>query len=519
MLQFLSPLALLALAALAVPAILHLWRPPATTIRVGTLKFFTGPAVRRLNRLRWRERLLLAVRLLLLTLLVLLLAQPVWRRQPSARPQKWALLEPGLTLSGDAEKRWNEVRAAGYEARALAAGFARVRPNESSHDARQVIDTWSLLRELDARLPSGSSPAVFSSDRLASLRGERPRMQQCAVEWVHDPAARDQTRVWMESLGRAMTGGELRVVIGRSNAETTEYVRLAVAAMIGKTALSPPLNGWSLELRAAENQHFRARLLRDGGKEDESRWVSATPPRQLRVALLAAAGRAEDARYVEAALRAVAETAGETVTFDADAATADWIIWLNDQPPPAEIVRAVTERGADLLSDAEGSDAVATPTTFGDPPVELSRRTTSKGDAGAAVWWDGFGVPLLTVKREGAGRHWHFFSRFHPDWNALPRSSALPAALRTILFAGEVRVEPTYDLRRADASQTAPGNGSQSPAIRLTAEAENVDLRDLIWFLCIALFIVERVLSHRRSKAQRDVQSAARAPDPEAALA
>jgi hypothetical protein len=112
--------------------------------------------------------------------------------------------------------------------------------------------------------------------------------------------------------------------------------------MSGKTALSPPLTGWSLQFRATENQGFSARLLRDGGKEDARRWVSVAPPRQLRVALLAAADRAEDARYVEAALRAVAETAGETVTFDAGAATADWIFWLNDQPPPAEAVRAVT---------------------------------------------------------------------------------------------------------------------------------------------------------------------------------
>jgi hypothetical protein len=217
-------------------------------------------------------------------------------------------------------------------------------------------------------------------------------------------------------------------------------------------------------------------------------------------------------------LRALAQTAGETVTFDADAATADWIFWLNDQPPPAEGVRAVTGRGADLLSDAEGSDAAATATTFGEPPVELLRRTTTNGETGATVWSDGFGVPVLTVKREGAGRHWRFFSRFHPDWNALPRSSALPAALRTILSARGIPVEPTHDLRRADASQTTPGEGSQSPAIRLAREAENVDLRDLIWFLCLALFIVERVLSHRRPKAQRDVQPAAHAPAAEAAL-
>jgi hypothetical protein len=101
--------------------------------------------------------------LLLLTLLVLLLAQPIWRKQPSAKPQKWALLEPGLTLTGNAEKRWNELRAAGYQARELAAGFGYVRPNESSSADREIFDTWSLLRELDARLPSGSSLAVFSS--------------------------------------------------------------------------------------------------------------------------------------------------------------------------------------------------------------------------------------------------------------------------------------------------------------------------------------------------------------------
>jgi len=40
-------------------------------------------------------RLILVGLLLLLTLLVLLLAQPIWRKQPSAKPQKWALLEPG----------------------------------------------------------------------------------------------------------------------------------------------------------------------------------------------------------------------------------------------------------------------------------------------------------------------------------------------------------------------------------------------------------------------------------------
>jgi hypothetical protein len=235
------------------------------------------------------------------------------------------------------------------------------------------------------------------------------------------------------------------------------------------------------------------------------------------VALLAAGDRAEDAQYVEAALRAVAQTAGETVTFDADAATADWIFWLNDQPPPAEVVQAVTGRGADLLSDAEGSDAAATATTFGEPPVELLRRTTTNGETGATVWSDGFGVPVLTVKREGAGRHWRFFSRFIPTGMRFHAAAHCRGIANNSLGPRDSCGTDSRSSTRGRESD-APGEGSQSPAIRLAREAENVDLRDLIWFLCLALFIVERVLSHRRPKAQRDVQPAARAPEPEAAL-
>ena len=518
MLQFLLPIGFVALAALAIPAILHLWRPPAKTVRIGTLKFFTGPAVRRLNKLRWRERRLLAVRLLLLALLALFLAQPIWTRKPSSRPQKWALFEPGLELHAVAQKRWRELRSAGYEARALAGGFAPTSPNESEHVAEQSVDTWSLLREVDARLPGGSAVAVFSSDRLASLRGARPRLQNCDVEWIHAAAAGEREHIWIESIG---SGEELRVVIGRSTAETTEYRRLTIPAAGGKTALSPPLNGWSLEVRAGEGgeRKLAARLLRNDGKPSADDWITAASPRELRVALLHDAERAEDARYVDAALHAVAETSGDAITVGTDIGTADWIFWLNDQPPPADLLREVGHRGANLLSDAEATAAaIATFTTFGDAQVELFRRTPPPADTGAAFWSDGFGVPVLSVAREGEGRHWRFFSRFHPDWSALPRSSALPAALRTIVEAGDEPVQSPHDVRRTDASQVVPGDHAASSPIQLTPQAEKVDFRDLLWMLCIGVFVAERMMSHRSFSAARQPAVAAREREPEAVL-
>lgn len=516
MLQFLLPIGLVALAALAIPAILHLWRPPAKTVRIGTLKFFTGPAVRRLNKLRWRERLLLAVRLLLLTLLALFLAQPIWTRPPSSRPQKWALFEPGLELHGDAQKRWRDLKSAGYEARALASGFAAISPNDSTRGTEPTGDTWSLLREVDARLPAGSAVAVFSWDRVASLRGARPRLQNCDVEWIQAVATGERERIWIDSI---RSGEELRVLVGRSTADTTEFQRLTIPAVSGKTALSPPLDGWSLEVRAGEERNLAARLLRNDGEPSGEGWITAAPPQELRVALLHDLERAEDARYVNAALHAVAETSGDAVTIGTDIATADWIFWLNDQSPPAEVLREVAQRGANLLSDASATAAAtATFTTFGDEQVELLRRTVATEESGAAFWADGFGVPVLSVGREGAGRHWRFFSRFHPDWNALPRSSALPAALRTILEAGTAGKHAPHDRRRVDARQAAPGDRLQSAAIRFTAEPERIDLRDLLWMFCIGLFVAERVLSHRGTQVRREVGVAAREREPEAVL-
>jgi len=179
-LQFLFPLAFTALAALAVPAILHLWRPPAKTVRIGTLRFFTGPTIRRLTKLRWRERFLLLVRLLSLVLLVLLLARPIWQKEPPTTPQQWALLEPNVVLSGNALKKWHECDAAGFEMRRLDAGF----PFAPKLKDAEPGDVWSLLRGADARLPAGSTVVIFATDRLQTLRGERPKMQHCTVEWV-----------------------------------------------------------------------------------------------------------------------------------------------------------------------------------------------------------------------------------------------------------------------------------------------------------------------------------------------
>ena len=506
--MLLSPLALVALAALAIPAILHLWRPPPATVRVGTLKFFTGPAVRRLTKLRWRERLLLAVRLLLLALLALLLAQPIWRNSPPTTPQRWALIERGVVLHGEAQKRWRELENAGYATRTLLAGFPAVAPDLTrTGQQSNASDVWSLLRELDARLPAGSAIAVFTSNRLAFLRGERPVMYNSGVEWLMVEPNESSDTAWISAIHPTRTSAELQVVLTTSNATRSENISAVVPAAPGKTALASPLNGWSVEIAQREDSRLAARLVRDDGGVEAGSWLPVSEGKPLNIALLHAADRRDDARYLDAALRAAAEASGRDIVVGTDAARADWAVWLNDQPPPAELVAEVTSRGATLLSDAENSREQMLPVLTSieadglHERVALFRRVPPAAESGAVLWSDGFGTPLLLIEQQQSGRRLRFFSRFHPEWNDLPHSSALAAALQPLLLPreGAIRDVAQQDQRRADASQGPPADAASTTrgtSIRLPAPAETVDLHRALWLMCVALFALERVLSH-----------------------
>jgi hypothetical protein len=238
--------------------------------------------------------------------------------------------------------------------------------------------------------------------------------------------------------------------------------------------------------------------------------VRAGAAKTLNVAVLHAADRTDDARYVRAAVAAVGESLGRPINISDTVGSADWIFWLNDHQPSAEVMKRATEDGATLLVDAENSGGTTLQTSTSIETAEFSdgvalfRRTTPMPSSGVALWTDGFGMPLLTAARNGAGRRLSFFSRFHPDWNDLPRSSALPAALRPLLIGEDPSAKESGDERRVDNSQIRPSESrAATPEFQLASAAGIIDLHTLVWVLCLALFAAERVLSHRRASARR----------------
>lgn len=168
----LFPAALAALAALALPLLIHLTRRSDRQIMDFAALRWLRAKERTRARLRIDEWLLLALRLLLLAAVAVLLAQPVWFGAGNEQP--WVVVVP--TADAGALRDDPALHAASWHW--LAPGFA---PFDNARPM-QPVDTASLLRELDASLPATQALSVIVPEQLAGLDGERIRLSR-AVDW------------------------------------------------------------------------------------------------------------------------------------------------------------------------------------------------------------------------------------------------------------------------------------------------------------------------------------------------
>lgn len=185
----LLPAGLAALAALALPLLLHLVRrEQQRPVDFAALRWLSA-RIRPRRRLRVDERLLLALRLLLIALLALLLARPALPL--AGNGAAWVVAVPGVGEAAlrDAVAGGGSGRDAGAggngERRWLAAGFP---PLGAAPPAVPAGATISLLRELDMRMPAGTPLVVLVPPVLEGVDAERPRLSR-PVDWRVVPAA------------------------------------------------------------------------------------------------------------------------------------------------------------------------------------------------------------------------------------------------------------------------------------------------------------------------------------------
>jgi hypothetical protein len=169
----LAPFGLAALAALALPILIHLIRRlELTTTDFAALRWISE-RVNPSRRLRFERPWLLVLRLFLLAALALLLAHPVMT-EPAAPARAWVVVAPGA----DRAAARTAVSATSAEWHWLAPAF----PPMDTDPPSAAIPLASLLRQLDADLPAGSALSVIVPDELAGLDGERIRLGR-KIDW------------------------------------------------------------------------------------------------------------------------------------------------------------------------------------------------------------------------------------------------------------------------------------------------------------------------------------------------
>ncbi len=209
--SWLLPSAFAALAALALPLLIHLSRRAEhKPTEFAALRWLR--AQRRPQR-KWllQERVLLAIRLLLLIALAIFLAQPVITS--SVKPAHWVVVAPGANVAqlkqpptgNHVQWHW------------LSPGYPAIDQMPSS-TSRALS---SLLRELDSQLPAKTELSVVVPEQLAGLDGERIRLSR-KVHWLITSGSSPQS-----VLAKSHKPLQLAIRYDAAHAKSATYFRAA----------------------------------------------------------------------------------------------------------------------------------------------------------------------------------------------------------------------------------------------------------------------------------------------------
>ena len=510
MLHFLSPIAFLALASLLVPLLIHLWsKGTGPRVQVGSLRFLEATEQRRLRTVRLTRIPLLLVRMLLLAVLVLLLARPAWVGPPAGAgaPEHWVLVHPDVPASL-APERWyrtlDSLAGGGATLRRMAPGFPPLDLDEVGRAESAAVDVWSLLREVDWRLPDGAALTVVAPSRLADLRGVRPSLRS-PVAWI--TVADDEPNRWVEA-ARWIGTDSLWLAVGASRPTQTRWSTYR-RNTVSEDPRLPNEAGFTVILD--ESRGVAALLPADAAPRDDTLRI-APEDAVRRFVVLHGAARQEDARYVAAALRAAAVVLPGAATIttlagpDISPEEVDVLFWLHEEPVP-DAVLARVRQGLLLVSDAEGGAwqavrrRVRTPLAVpGDVP-RLHRRVEAVR-RGAVLWLDSAGEPLWEAETMGNGTHHRYHSRFHPTAGSLVRSALFPEWVWTLLHENglpeaESGRASAGDRRRVQPTQQAPRQAAH--AVPEAAAPVNRRLHGVFWMMAGGLFMLERWFAFRQS--------------------
>jgi hypothetical protein len=497
--QFLNPIWLFAAAAVVIPVAIHLWNiRPGKVLKVGSISLMDAASRKSSRSFKLLDIPLFILRCLLLILLALLLAIPLWQKKLQSTKVKGWVLIPKENLQESYAKFKTGIDSltnTGYEFHYFDQGFEKSdlkkileHPKDSvfAENAQQP-NYWSLVNQLNEKVPSTLPVHVFTPNRVNSFTGEKPQVALNLHWQTYIPA--DSTNTWVAGAW-FNNNNTIRVVQGISKPSGTIYTYTNIQS--GNQPNSP------FTVNISNGQPTVS--LKTGDKATVN-----VDTATLQIAIYTDNNIA-DAGYLKAALQAVSQfTQRKTVikqysNAGAIPANQSWLFWLSEKPVNEKLLQQSRnifhyEKGKVVNSTSWLNNTGPYSIALQQQKIALFKLIETKSTIDNNVWHDGFGNPVLNVQKVGQNNSYTFYSRFNPTWNDLVWSNDFPAWMMKLLY-NNVTIANKYDKRVLDQQQIMPVNSNETHAVTVKTTG-SINLSNYLWLVLALLFLAERWLANK----------------------
>jgi len=468
--QLLNPIALFVASAVIVPVMIHLWNTrKGKILKVGSIALLSESSKKPARSLRVTNWPLLLLRCLLLVLISLLIAKPFWQKNAAAKNGGWILVS-GHELA-DAYQQHHQLidslMQKGFELHGLNPQQEKLLLPDTIAYKQSTPDnynTWSYLKYLDAALPLSYPVYIFSDQLAQNYSGKRPSVQ---LE-IH--------RINLQNTNRTDTFPAASYINKEGKAIVTRRISTATGNYY-------------------EESNTDVSAISDTGSA-------------IHIGIYAGANIA-DAKYLQAAIEAIAEYTGRNIVINGTAQSGQQqvIFWLQETEPDQAVLSKLVPGGTILRYSnlASSSMKVASPANSGLLPLDESNagmfyKYASSSEKGGALWTLANGDPLMSVESTNEKKIIYFSSRFNPQWTDLVWKESFARLLIPIILPAFKHSD--MDLRRIspEQAQTKPARGKNNGVINDPGFMNRTDLLFAGWIIVFLVFAAERILSYRQTK-------------------
>jgi len=443
--QFLYPIGLLALAGLLIPVLIHLWSTKqGKTLKIGSIALLNENSTSSSKSFKLTDLLLFVLRCLILILIALVIAQPYLKKTSvNTKNKGWVLIDKARlkTIYKTQYHTIDSLLNLGFELRDFNLGFGQFALQDSINEVESEVKLSYnvLLNQLNTEIPSGYSAYLFADRRLNNFDGDQQQLNFKLI-WkeVQSP---DTLKTWSATFLN-------KVYEGKSTPKLTSYT----------TPLPQNLP-------------------------------------MVTVAIYDPIG--DDSKYIKAALNAISDFTKRKIEIDESLSKADVVFWLSEHALNLPKFKV----GANVISYQKGKVVSVNSTLqLSTPPnqtIELKKRIAPDGLNGTAIWTDGYGEPILI--KENKTQHFHFYSRFNPQWNDLVWNEQFVKALIPMVLGHESTADFGFEANDADQRvlNKMPFEESKGSTSSGSAISTHQHLDKIIWALAFIVLVIERILSFR----------------------